>query len=240
MKKELDLLKEIQSLDTVILKENSLLSKAPQLLDKYEKPFKESEKALEKSESDLTNATQRQRTLEVTLEEIKDKSKKLKLRASDLKTNKEYQAHLLEIQKVEEDIGKVEEDILIAMERVDEKKRALAASKENFDRENDKVIQLKKELERKQVEARKNLDTLLIKREKLSQSIPPDLHDKYISLFESKNSLAVVRVKDEICLGCNMKMPPQRFAEVIKCDKLIICPQCGRILYFEQEQEQAV
>jgi len=43
--------------------------------------------------------------------------------------------------------------------------------------------------------------------------------------------LAVINVKNEICMGCFMNIPPQLYIEVQRENSLILCPQCSRILY---------
>ena len=58
----------------------------------------------------------------------------------------------------------------------------------------------------------------------------------YVELMKSLNALAVTEVRDEVCQGCHMNIPPQLFVEIKKKDKLIQCPQCRRILYYKSTE----
>ena len=50
---------------------------------------------------------------------------------------------------------------------------------------------------------------------------------------------AVVPVKKQACYGCYMKINDKTYAEVIKAEEIINCPHCGRILYKEDEEQEA-
>jgi predicted nucleic acid-binding Zn-ribbon protein len=43
---------------------------------------------------------------------------------------------------------------------------------------------------------------------------------------------AVAEARDEFCLGCRTKLPPQQFMEVMGNNKLKACPHCHRILFY--------
>jgi predicted nucleic acid-binding Zn-ribbon protein len=45
--------------------------------------------------------------------------------------------------------------------------------------------------------------------------------------------LAVVPVKDAVCHGCNVNLPPQLYNELFRCDSLRFCPNCQRIIYIK-------
>jgi hypothetical protein len=73
----------------------------------------------------------------------------------------------------------------------------------------------------------------------LTAEIKPDVLSNYDKLREAKNGLAVVITKNELCMGCNMKIPPQSYNLVITSDDIIYCPNCRRMLYIEREPDQA-
>ena len=56
-------------------------------------------------------------------------------------------------------------------------------------------------------------------------------------LLSKRAGLAVVRTVDGVCQGCYMSIPPQQFNEVRKGDRLMACPTCQRMLYFQEEEE---
>jgi predicted nucleic acid-binding Zn-ribbon protein len=54
-------------------------------------------------------------------------------------------------------------------------------------------------------------------------------------LKEKRNGIAIVLVKNEGCQGCYVNIPPQMYNEVQKNNEIILCPNCHRILYWENK-----
>ena len=48
--------------------------------------------------------------------------------------------------------------------------------------------------------------------------------------LKKENGLAIAKVRNEVCTGCNMNIPPQLYNEVLKLNRLIQCPNCKKIL----------
>ena len=63
---------------------------------------------------------------------------------------------------------------------------------------------------------------------------------RYTMLLNKRDGVAVVAINDNVCQGCYMALPPQQVIEVRKADKLNLCPTCQRILYYKEQEEEAV
>jgi predicted nucleic acid-binding Zn-ribbon protein len=59
--------------------------------------------------------------------------------------------------------------------------------------------------------------------------------ERYKKLKTMKRDLALVPVRDGICSGCRLQLPPQLIAEVKRKEDLLACSYCHRILYWEGE-----
>jgi predicted nucleic acid-binding Zn-ribbon protein len=66
--------------------------------------------------------------------------------------------------------------------------------------------------------------------------IPADLLKKYDVIKEKRTGQAVVSVWKEICAGCHMNIPPQMYNELQRYEKVVTCPNCNRIIYWEDLQ----
>jgi len=44
---------------------------------------------------------------------------------------------------------------------------------------------------------------------------------------------AMAPVRNSICMGCHMNIPPQMYNELQRFDSLKLCPFCNRILYWD-------
>ena len=78
------------------------------------------------------------------------------------------------------------------------------------------------------------------RRTKLSSQIPKHLFSTYerMSRLGRGQALAEVR-KNGICAACRVRVRPKIFSDVRKGDQLIICENCGRILYYRTETTQS-
>ncbi|OGW37519.1 MAG: hypothetical protein A2Y97_09320 [Nitrospirae bacterium RBG_13_39_12] len=233
VKEELEHLKELQQIDSKILEKKHFTDKIPSRISKAELPLRESQAALDKIKHKQDTLEKSKRDKEREIDVINEKINKLKSRIADIKTNKEYQAHLKEIESVEKDRYSLEDGILIIMEETDAALKEIESQNAKLRTDKNKTDEFKKKLEIEMSEAEKELQSLNEKRDRIVNAIDKEIYNQYMILIESCNALAVTEAKGEICLGCNMNIPPQLFVEIKKNEEIINCPQCRRILYFK-------
>jgi uncharacterized protein len=236
VKHQLKSLIELQQIDSKIFDTKRILDKIPLKISEAEKPFKDSEAALDIIKQKLSSLEKKKRGKERQLDDINEKINKLKVRVSEIKTNKEYQAHLKEIESVEKERYSMEDEILIIMEEIDNTSRQTESEEANLKKQKDKIEVLKNKLQEEKSKVEKELMTVKEMRTKIVETLDEDLYNQYINLIESCNGLAVVEAENEICQGCNMNIPPQLFVELKKNDEIINCPQCRRILYYKNNK----
>jgi len=64
-----------------------------------------------------------------------------------------------------------------------------------------------------------------------------DLISRYELIFSRRGGTAVVEVNAGICQGCFMNIPPQLWNEIIRNEKLHLCPSCQRIVFVKSTEE---
>ena len=231
---------ELQKTDSLILERSFFIEKIPLRISEVDAPLKHAEAELEKAKQKTDVLLKKKRDKELLLEEATEKIRKMKTRVSELKTNKEYQAHLKEIETFETEVGAIEEAILIIMEELDASMKLQTEKEQHLRSEQEKLGAFRKELEEETKEYEKELSLLKEDRSKLIKAIEPDVYDKYMMLLKTGSGVAVTQAKDELCTGCNMNIPPQLFVEITKNEEVIQCPQCLRILYYDGAQDNPV
>jgi len=229
---------ELQKLDTKILDIKRILGSIPSRISEAELPLRESQAALATIKQKFDAFEKKKRGRELELDDLNEKIQKQKTRISEIKSNKEYQAYLKEIESTEKNRFAIEDEILVIMEELDSisNQTKMEEAKTRADRE--KVDALKKQIEKEQAEVEQKLSGIREERSKIITTIDSESYDLYISLIEACNGLAVAEAKDEICQGCNMNIPPQLFVEIKKNEEIFTCPQCRRILYFTNNNGQ--
>jgi hypothetical protein len=57
-------------------------------------------------------------------------------------------------------------------------------------------------------------------------------------IFSRRGGVAVTMAKGGTCQGCRMRLPPQLYNEIQKHLQIHFCPNCQRILYYEDQPEK--
>ncbi len=230
MSDQLALLVQLQDLDLQLHQIKGEQKRIPEKLNTAEQHLEMEKTVLTKIKATLELANKEKREEERELVLCEEKIKKSKSRLTDLKTNKEYQAHLHEIEAAKRELGNIEEQLLLGMDKVDSLKKemsvqeaAVAAEESRFTTERDQMEHLMERLleSARQVEAAWTIQT---------SGVEPKLLEEYKRLMVQKR-LAVVAVKDNNCGGCHFRLPPQLIAEVKRREKLLTCDYCYRFLY---------
>lgn len=233
MNDQLKFLIEIQELDSRIISIAEKVQEIPRKLDRFKAPLKEANELFQKvrTKQDLLNKKKKDKDMQ--LNEMQDKIDKLKSRSSGIKTNKEYEAHLKEIQGIEKNISKIEDEILAVMEETDAFGASLKEEELKVKKAENEFQQQERAAAEEQGRMQAELETEKAKRSAIVAKIDEGYYLQYKSLMKRYGDKAVVETRNEICLGCNTNIPPQLYNDIKKGDVLHQCFFCKRYLYIK-------
>ncbi|MBI5076181.1 MAG: hypothetical protein HZB62_13580 [Nitrospirae bacterium] len=234
MEDRIKLLVQLQQTDTRMLEKRRFIDKVPLRISEVDEPFKKAKAEWEKMKLKAEAAAKKRKDKEKALEDAQEKIRKMRARTSDIKNNKEYQAHLKEIESSEKEIAAIEEQILQIMTEIDTTQKEELEFGQNVKREEEKIQGFKKELEADVERLTQELGRMKEERAGLVALVDADTYNRYLKLLRDGKGVAVARAEDNICLGCDMNIPPQLSLEIRKGSELVQCPQCYRILYCEE------
>lgn len=138
--------------------------------------------------------------------------------------SKELELQELEIQLSDKRIREAEYKISLKNQEIED---ALSAKAKR----SDVLDQKRQELEKLISDSQDEEEKLLKQSEKQSKKVEERLLKAYNRIRGgAKNGLAVVAVDRGACGGCFNVVPPQRQADIMEKQKIIICEHCGRIL----------
>lgn len=80
------------------------------------------------------------------------------------------------------------------------------------------------------------LAALSVQEEEIVPGIDQEIVYKFQRIIR-RNSEGIVAVKNGVCMGCHMILPAQFANEVREGDKILFCPYCSRILYYQETGE---
>lgn len=187
------------------------------------------------------------------IDELKSKRSKNNIHLGELKTkldtiakkNKDvHNEKELKALQLEEEIAK--EQISFANEEID-RFDTLSKSKElllkelqeklSVEEEDIKEIQVAVDIAIEEINKERNF--VYKDRSELLEKFDNKILTFYEKIKRWAKDSAVVPVKKQACYGCYMKINDKTYAEVIKAEEIVNCPHCGRILYKEDEVQEA-
>lgn len=237
MNEQLRLLIELQVIESALLKNVTRKKELPDKLAKLENEYQLATQEFDEFRNKLDELVKLHKEKESQLKKNQDQIKKTKDRQLDVKTNKEYQAILKEIETIEEKNSQLEDLIISAMDEIDNFKEKVKVSERDFaDRKkvyNADKVSLEQEIKALDEE----FSALEIKNQELRKKIAAGHLKRFEQIKNVNNGVAVVYAWKEVCGGCHMNMPPQLYNELQKTDEIIKCPNCYRILYWEDRNK---
>jgi predicted nucleic acid-binding Zn-ribbon protein len=233
VKKQLQLLWKLQTLERQIEEAQKEKESYPLMLEGFEGLLKAQEEKKEEEKRRIEELEKERVKLEGELEMESERTKRSQLKLLEIKTNKEYQALLKEIEMGKEHTGQREEEIIRMLDEIDQLKTDYASTVESAHRERKKIEEEQAKTREQMVIVEQNITQWLHNREEIVRELDPELWKRYTTLKERRNGIAVVLVRNEGCQGCYVNIPPQLFNEVQKNKEIIVCPNCQRILYWE-------
>ncbi len=180
--------------------------------------------------SELRNQMQQ---LEVIIQENADKAEKSKEKLPLITTQKEYFALQKEIEVMERDKNRREEELLQKMGDFEELQNEKDETVGMAETEKENFLKEKEEMESANVQFDTEFGELIEKKEKVTREIAPRSLGHYNNVLTYQETPAVVQIIDGNCQGCHMNLPPQVFNDVRKGESIITCSYCNRILFAE-------
>ncbi|MBI4698554.1 MAG: hypothetical protein HY758_06485 [Nitrospirae bacterium] len=235
MNEQLKLLKTLQEVDTVILSIAEKIEVLPNKLDKAKAFLKEASASFEKIKAEYDKTDKKKKQKYDALEEIQGKISKLKTKSSEIKTNKEYEAHLKEIKTFDDNKYQIEEEILTIMETLESLAADLKKEDVKFRKVEENYRQEEKILEDEKNKLHAEMETHKTKRKDIARRIDEDIYGKYMVLIKSGGGMAVVETRNEVCLGCHTNIPPQLYNDIRNNNDIFTCYNCNRFLFYKEK-----
>ena len=181
---------------------------------------------------------------EAEAEEIRAKVQALKLAQTSIKSNKEMQQSIMQIEGLEREAETAENRALALEEETPTFEKNVAVAQEKVDAEKGGVDGLVADLDARLAEVNAELARLQQERAERSKAVS-DADPRTLLYYErlrTRRWPAVALLNsDDVCDGCHMKQPPfvgqsvDRNAMIVEAGGTVqgpvVCTMCGRILY---------
>ncbi len=229
-KVEIDTLVQLQRAETDTVEIESYLKGVEKEKALLELQLTDFEKSLGRLNSELEMIS---RACIDSEQELKLNDERIEKSSANLKkvNSKDYALLLREIDNNKKRRDTLENLYLKNLDEKELKQRELKEQQEMFAQLTQQIRSQQEDIDRKSQSDRERLEKHRQKREKIAQTLNPQLLSRFNEVSQMSGGLAVVEVRDEVCRGCFMNIPPQLYIEVRRCKLLIQCPHCNKILY---------
>jgi predicted nucleic acid-binding Zn-ribbon protein len=206
------------------------LATKTELLNRLKKTYIQKNEELVKSKEKIKSTRQKMQDAELEREKYE--------RQMDLiKTQREYEA----LDKEIKDASEREQDFRRELQN---EERMLEEMQDNLEKEEVMIANQEEEVKSEQSRIKHELkekQKVLQKLERDEKKVTPGLDEELLFKFEriirSKAGLGIVPLIDGVCTGCFVILPPQFVNDVRASNNIMFCPDCSRILFFQEKEE---
>jgi hypothetical protein len=234
LKSQLSNLIKLQEVDSQIYSLGAEKAAKPEELKVIETAFEAKKAALAELDKKLIDLQKQRKDKELELGTKEEAGKKLQSQLFSLKTNKEYQTMLQQIQDAKADASVVEDKILELFDKADAVKAEVEKEKIRLQEEEKFFLSEKKKVDDRIKEIDDKLALLDAERKQAVQNVNPKILSQYERILSSRDGLAIVMVKGNSCGGCNMFVPSQVINLIKMYEHVITCEMCNRMLYIDE------
>ncbi|MBI5145571.1 MAG: hypothetical protein HZA27_05260 [Candidatus Omnitrophica bacterium] len=235
LKTQVNNLVQLQRIDAQIYALRNEQESLPKEIEALTASFAAEKERLAEVEKKSLDLQKQKKDKDLDLAAKEEAMKKLQSQLYQLKTNKEYQAMLKQIDDSKADVSVVEDKILQILDQMDKLKAEVDKEKQKLKEEENKFNTRKQAIEERIKEIESGLAQLDTQRKQATPNIDPKILAQYERILQSRDGLAIVSVSDNSCSGCNMFVPPQVINLIKMYERLITCEVCNRILYIDDE-----
>jgi len=234
MKERIEVLVKLQQIETETVQIKSELNDVSKRLEDLDSGVKIFEQTIGEQECIINDLKKQYRDYESDIQLNLEKEQKIQAKLRSVKNNKEYQALLKEIEDVRGKNSEIEDKMIEFLDQMDVTEKIISTKKDEYINIFERAENEKENIKQNAEARKKRLAELEMENAKVSKLLDPELLKKYLIIKEqNQGGIAVVPVKDAVCHGCNVNIPPQLYNELFRCDSLRFCPNCQRIIYIK-------
>lgn len=229
----------LQKVDDAIHSVKQDLKSAPLAVEDLEKNYRAKNEQLTHIEDKLQHIREQQKRLDNEIENDVSRIKKSKSKMMQVGNTREHQAMMREMDNMErhnrgceEELAALMEERLLQEARLEEVKVEWASLKEELEVKQASLAKLMAESEKK-------LRNLEGERSNTGSEVPAPVLSRYEFIRRRLDHPVIVSVDEGVCSGCNIVIPPQVYIELQSGQKILSCPNCQRLIFWDRHFQEA-
>ncbi len=230
---------KLQKIDIEAQKLESFLKGIPDRIEILDERLGKFVHEVEDDEKVIGELNKKYRTYESDVQMNLGKIQKSHVKLRSVKTNKEYQSSLKEIEDIKLKNSKIEDEMLEYLEQIERAEKDLNQRKQSYAKIVDDTTLEKDSIKQETEQCKQKLAQLESDRNAVTDTLDSQILDIFYRVkAKQPDAVAISEVKNSVCQGCNLNIPPQMFIELQHRNSLKNCPSCARIIYWEDQNKR--
>ncbi|MDR1122642.1 MAG: hypothetical protein LBL02_01250 [Endomicrobium sp.] len=231
LKQDLALLFELQGYDIKVSDINKQISFASSLIEQKNITLEDKKTKLNEEKKKYMDLVLLKKEKEFLLADSEKTIAKYFMDLNTIKSNDAYKALLLKIEKVKIDKNIIEDELLTFMEKVDEVSAKIKSAESEFKKFEENIRKEIIDIKNSTNKFKGESIALENKREELKLRVNKFVLSHYERLKGGRGGRGIAIVNGESCDCCGMTLRIQLVIQVLKCQELVFCDNCSRILF---------
>jgi predicted nucleic acid-binding Zn-ribbon protein len=200
----------IKSLDQQLEEFNLKVEDSKAQHEEYKKQYRDDEREVKNIETQIVKSNEKLRSV---------------------KTNKEYQTMLREIDELKKKQSGIEDRMITILEQIENAEKEVAVLQADLADLVSEINAQKQEIQSNTLARRAEFDVCSAKRDNIYETLDSKIQTLYTKVKQQNAGIAVAGILDAVCQTCRMNIPPQLFIELMRMQSILMCPHCQRIIY---------
>lgn len=235
MNSDLELLLKLQTIDYDIGELERSKEYLPDMMSNLKHELEEANTGYETCVSDLEETKLKQKSLELEVSTQEADLQKFQQQMMAIKTNKEYDALVSQIDSIKSTISGHETELLESIDRISQLESDVDSRKTDLvriDENNNKQLTI---LQKKMDSIGDKMSSMLSNRKDVTVEIPKKTFSIYERVRKGKGGTVVVVVKRRACGACYSAMTPKKVQEIKRANGVHTCDNCGRLVFWDDD-----
>lgn len=230
MLSDLEMLLKLQVIDYDLGELERSKEYIPDMMDNLRKEIQDTMEKYDNTARELSEAKVSMKSMELEVKSKNEELKKLQGQMMSIKTNKEYDALISQIDAVKEHVSEKETAILELMQKIEEIEGSIDDYKvksEETREQNEKQLAI---LQEKMDSVGSKIDLKEAERNNIIEKVSRRTMSVYERVRKNRGGDVVVPARKRACGACYKALPPHLIQEIKRGDRIITCDNCGRML----------
>ena len=238
IQEQINILIEVQDVEADILQSDRHIDALSNEAVSLDRTIEEREAQVAAEKAALSELKKGYRELESESKTNSDMIVKSNEKLRAVKTNKEYQSILKEIEDVRKRNGGIEDRMIEHLDAIESAEAAVKTQETELAEVTEVCRQKKESLSAQAQRERQTIETLTAKKATIGAKADPKVIAVLEDVKKKVRGKAVVPAQQATCMGCHMNIPAQLFNELQRFDELRFCPHCHRIIYWKEKDSE--